>query len=586
DGSPLQATYRDTISHIFPDPGMYIVELTALDTNGCSAIAYGEVMIDALPTAQFTNTTGSCDNPTVFTDISLGGGEFIEFWYWDFGDISSGANNTSTLQNPTHLYGPYDSTYQVKLIVTNFNGCIDSTIQEVYVEPCLIAGFGLPSGLTCARYELCFTDTSMLASNNGVISQWRWDFGDGNTYNYGIYQNPICHTYQDGGDYDVQLIIVATINGTSYNDTVTKTLIVHPTPLAGITVVPNCLGDSTMFYDATNPNNEPLTMWHWDFGDTGNPNDTSIIQNPAYLYPTYGTYATELKVMNQYGCRDSITTTVDIYKPPEAAFSFEELCMSYNTYFLDESLDDSSAIVNYLWNFGNTITIGDTSNLQDPTYIYDTTGYYTVELIVTDGNQCKDTITHDIEIYPIPTSGFIIMDTVQQGQIYLDNISIGAINYYWDFDYNYGQSSTETNPTHQYDVDGSYTIMLVSYNDFDCPDTTYQIYDLLFTNLFVPNAFVPSNSNPELQTFKPIGINLQSYRLEVYSAWGNLVFESTSLDNGAPAVGWDGTYENEALPTGSYIWRISAVFEDGTIWKGTDNGDGNTATSGTVALIR
>ena len=128
--------------------------------------------------------------------------------------------------------------------------------------------------------------------------------------------------------------------------------------------------------------------------------------------------------------------------------------------------------------------------------------------------------------------------------------------------------------------------MLVSYNDYDCPDTTYQVYDLLFTNLFVPNAFVPSNSNPELRTFKPIGINLKSYRLEVYSAWGNLVFESTALDNGAPAEGWDGTYENKALPTGSYIWRISALFEDGKHWKGTDNGDGNTATSGTVTLIR
>ena len=113
-----------------------------------------------------------------------------------------------------------------------------------------------------------------------------------------------------------------------------------------------------------------------------------------------------------------------------------------------------------------------------------------------------------------------------------------------------------------------------------------KVYDLLFTNLFVPNAFVPSNSNPELRTFKPIGINLRSYRLEVHSAWGNLVFESTRLENGAPAEGWDGTYKGEDLPTASYIWRISAVFKDGTLWKGTNNGDGNTATSGTVTLIR
>jgi PKD repeat protein len=327
-------------------------------------------------------------------------------------------------------------------------------------------------------------------------------------------------------------------------------------------------------------------MWHWDFGDQSNPNDTAIIQNPKYLYPDYGVYGTELIVMNDFGCRDSITDTLEIYKPPEAEFSFEELCMSYYTYFTDLSVEDSSLIAQYLWNFGDTITISDTSNQQDPTYIYDTTGYYTVLLRVIDGNECYDTITHSFEIYPIPMSDFIIMDTVQQGQIYLENTSTDGISYYWDFDYDYGISSTETNPTHQYEVDGNYNIMLVSYNEFGCPDTTYQLYDLLFTNLFVPNAFIPSNSNPELQVFKPIGINLMSYRLEVYSAWGNLVFQSTQLDNGVPAEGWDGTYENEPMPTGSYIWRISAVFEDGEHWKGTDNGDGNTDTNGTVTLIR
>jgi len=84
----------------------------------------------------------------------------------------------------------------------------------------------------------------------------------------------------------------------------------------------------------------------------------------------------------------------------------------------------------------------------------------------------------------------------------------------------------------------------------------------------------------------PKGINLRSYKIEVYSSWGNRVFESTELNDGAPAEGWDGTYKDEPLPTGSYIWRISAVFEDGEYWKGTDNGDGNTGTSGTITLIR
>jgi PKD repeat protein len=585
DGSQNEVTYHDTISHTFTTPGLFIVELTALDTNGCSMSTYHEVVIDSLPTPQFSNTTGSCNTATQFTDESLGGGEFIDTWSWDFGDISS-PNNTSNLQNPSHLYGPYDSTYQVKLTVTNFNGCTDSIIQDVYVEPCLIADFTLPTQPLCARYNnICFSDISQLSSNNGSITQWRWDFGDGQSYNYGTYQDSICHSYADGGDYNVQLIIEAVINSITYNDTIEHQLTVHPTPEAGIIVSNNCLGDSTIFTDNTITNAEPLTMWYWNFGDNTTLGDTSLQQNPTYMYPNYNTYSVELKVMNQYSCKDSITTEVEIYKPPQAAFSYSETCMSYNTYFTDESIGDSSTINQYLWNFGDTLTQA-TSTEQNPYYVYDSTGIYNVLLQVSDGNQCHDTISNTITIYPIPTSRFVIFDTVQQGNIYLDNTSIAGTSYYWDFDYDNMVNSTEKSPMHQYEIDGSYNIMLVTYNDYGCPDTTYQIYDLLFTNLFVPNAFLPSGGNVELQTFKPTGINIKRYHIEIYSTWGNLVFESTKLTDGAPAEGWDGTYKGEPLPTGSFIWRITAEFEDGTYWQGSDNGDGNTQTNGTVTLIR
>ncbi len=591
DGSPIEITYYDTIAHIFPQPGMYIVELTAVDTNDCIATIYKEVTVDSLPTAQFTNTIGNCATATEFTDISLGGGEFIQIWLWNFGDIAS-PDNTSTLQNPTHLYGPNDSIYTVKLIVTNFNGCIDSIEQDVYVEPCVVANFELPVGNNCARTELCFTDTSNITSNNNAIDQWRWEFGDGETYNYGDHQNPICHTYEDAGDYDVQLIVVATINGTTYQDTMIRTLTVNPTPLAEIGVTNNCLNDTTRFYDNSTTFGAPILTYEWTFGDETTANDTSSKQDPKYKYPSYGDYITQLIVDNEYGCIDTITDTITVFKLPEAEFSFEELCMSYYTYFTDESIGDSSDIANYNWTFDINQHDTNTSIELSPVNIYDTAGIYYPRLIVMDENMCKDSIDKVVDIKPIPTSNFMIIDTIQQGNIYLQNLSQDVtglqdgLTYYWDFDYDYGESSTEVSPTHQYEVDGNYDVMLVSYNEFNCPDTMHQIYNLLFTNLFVPNAFSPSSALTDLQIFKPTGINIKSYRLEVYSAWGNLVFESTKLDNGAPMEGWDGTYKNKDLPTGSYIWRISAVFEDGEHWKGTDNGDGNSATNGTITLIR
>jgi len=257
DGSPLETTFYDTIAHIFPQAGIYMVELTAIDTNDCMTSMYKEVRVDSLPTAQFTNTIGSCTTPTQFTDISLGGGEFVESWLWDFGDITS-ANNTSTLQNPEHLYGPQDSTYTVKLVITNFNGCMDSIEQQVWVEPCVMADFTLPD-TTCARYELCFTDTSNITSTTTMISLWSWDFGDGQTLTYTEPQNPICHTYEAAGDYDVRLAIEATINSTIYTDTMIQTLTVTPTPLAQMDVENNCFSDTTRFYDNSLTYGSPIT---------------------------------------------------------------------------------------------------------------------------------------------------------------------------------------------------------------------------------------------------------------------------------------------------------------------------------------
>jgi PKD repeat protein len=590
DGSPTVVTYHDTISHIFPNPGIFMVELIAVDTNGCSTSTFGEVIIDSIPTAQFTNTIGSCNIPTQFTDISFGGGEFIEYWYWDFGDTISGVDNFSSLENPSHLYGSNDSIYQVKLIVTNFNGCIDSTLQDVYVAPCLTADFHHLTGCgglgKCASKETCFADSSKVDSNNGSINRWEWDFGDGTTYSYTDGQNPVCNTFWFPGEYEVQLIVYATINGNTYSDSLSKTITIYPTPEADMSVESNCMGDTTFFFDVSQDNGEPINYWFWDFGDESTLADTAIIQNPVYLYPSFNAYRIDLKVMNQHGCNTSISKIVDIYKPPNAEFRIDETCRSYYTHFTDKSSADSSSINNYFWNFGDQLTESDTSIVRSPQYIYDSIGFYDVNLTITDNHQCVDSISHRVEIYPIPSADFNIFDTIQQGQIYLENTSVDAVDYYWDFEFDYDVSTTETNPIHQYEVDGDYNIMLVAYNDYGCPDTTFKLYELLFTNLFVPNAFIPSSSNPELRFFKPIGINLTKYQIDIFSPWGNLVFHSTDIVDGAPAEEWDGTYRGEPLPTGSYIWQISAEFQNGTIWKGSNNGDGNTNPNGTVTLIR
>jgi len=82
-----------------------MVELIAEDTNNCQKSLLRQVIVDSLPSPGFVYSDASCGDPVQFTDISSDGGAPINGWNWNFGDISSGTNNTSTFQNPEHVYG-------------------------------------------------------------------------------------------------------------------------------------------------------------------------------------------------------------------------------------------------------------------------------------------------------------------------------------------------------------------------------------------------------------------------------------------------------------------------------------------------
>ncbi|MFO8130501.1 MAG: gliding motility-associated C-terminal domain-containing protein [Bacteroidales bacterium] len=190
-------------------------------------------------------------------------------------------------------------------------------------------------------------------------------------------------------------------------------------------------------------------------------------------------------------------------------------------------------------------------------------------------------------MHPVPRSDFILRDNYQgaQGQVLLENLSSGADDYVWDL--GNGETSREASPVVQYEESGIYVIRLTAYNQYGCPDTSLTEYALLFRGLYVPNAFVPGSDEPELRQFIPSGINLKRYSLQIMNLWGSEIWSTGKLTpEGSPAEGWDGTYRGEDVPAGTYIWKISAEFEDGEIWEGMDDGHGKKRRSGTVTLIR
>jgi gliding motility-associated-like protein len=76
-------------------------------------------------------------------------------------------------------------------------------------------------------------------------------------------------------------------------------------------------------------------------------------------------------------------------------------------------------------------------------------------------------------------------------------------------------------------------------------------------SIYVPNAFTP-NGDGNNDYFKAITTELRSFELQIYNRWGELVYQSTSLN-----AQWDGTENGKQSPVATYVWQIKYVENSG-----------------------
>jgi hypothetical protein len=57
-----------------------------------------------------------------------------------------------------------------------------------------------------------------------------------------------------------------------------------------------------------------------------------------------------------------------------------------------------------------------------------------------------------------------------------------------------------------------------------------------------------------------IGSGIKSWHMSVFNKWGQILWETTQLNDGKPVEGWDGTYKNTPQPQGIYFWKIDIEF--------------------------
>jgi gliding motility-associated-like protein len=309
DGSPDVATASYTVNHTYPNPGVYIDTLIAIDSSSCNVadtsyrhvIARTDRALDDFTFVKDPNAPcTSLDYDFTNTSVAPPGKPFgPNSFVWNFGDNST---PVTTGDGPLNYNYKSPGTYLVTLVMDDTSYCNypDTVTKTLRVSPTAKAQFVTPA-MGCAPYTAVFNNTSL----GGIF--FYWDFGDPASGANDTSTNPSpTHLYVNPGTYTISLLEV---DSTTCNkrDSIQETITVSVKPTAGFTYTPIKQVANTPFVFVNE--SQGGVSYKWLFGD-GDSAVRTTMDTVQHLYNQTDTFQVCLLTTNQAGCTDTVCQQV------------------------------------------------------------------------------------------------------------------------------------------------------------------------------------------------------------------------------------------------------------------------------------
>lgn len=311
-----------------------------------------------------------------------------------------------------------------------------------------------------------------------------------------------------------------------------------------------CSGDTAQLYAATTPTYSGYT-YQWS---PGLKLTDSLIKNPVFNGFSSEDYV--VAVRTPYGCisRDTIKVTVN------------------NAYFLKTNFEDTivcgdfqlqleaSGAQQYQWYPSEGLS---EDSIANPMAHYG--GSMTYMVVGTSIDGCLDTQIVNITLAPDAITSLPDSIEIYPGERVAVDMVSNASYFQW-FPPEGLDATNIANPTASPDIRTRYYVWATTEHGCRTLDSVDVVVNL--ESIFdLPNAFVPGNNFSNNGSFKIKGRG--NYDLDVfriYNRWGNLVFETTDINEG-----WDGTLDGKAQPQGVYVYQIAVKLASGAIIKKDGN---------------
>jgi len=418
------------------------------------------ITMNAQTSFDVDNTEGCYPLTVTFTNTSTGI-EPGDYFVWRFND---GTPNLQTFEC-SHVF-EHPGIYSVYLSRRNYLDIETSVAGPVTINILGTDSMFISTGLDACPGEKVWFESVLIDYEDNDSIEW---IIEGDTMYYSTH---LSHIFDDAGPHEIKLMAHSNTCGW---DTVTKTIEITNTamPIVDFNTSGSdeiCINDRMLFYPKY-----PAESYLWDFDD----GTTDTLQNPEHIFTIVGGKNITLTATNICGNSASISKVLNVRNDIEAnaEFGFND----YNSSCPNTPIDFSAYYTgSYYWIF-DTVT---TSTEQNPTVLFSDTGYYQVQLILTNGCGNIDTskvdtihVGYDINNRPDANINFNMNNTWGQDTVNIcpgQEVSFGnstypiqSVDYIWYF--GDGDSSVVREPTHIFNTTSE--IMLIAQNQCLGKDT-------------------------------------------------------------------------------------------------------------------
>lgn len=490
-------------------------------TSGCTSSLTTSVVVNPNPVPVIISNNAVCENQSINLTAN-GGGNYL--WSGPNGFSSVNQNTVITIASVQNI-GNYS------LSVTDINNCSASTFTFIDV-------FTVPI-ISATGASVCLGEPATLSVTGASSYFWsgprNYAFSGSNAY-IPIVDNNTSGSYTVFATGSNSCIAIAVVQVFGIDLPLpTPTIVATAKACVGSPIKLVGLGGSSYLW--TGPSNL----------SSANPTLNFTVSNPGI-----GGIFT-LTVKNESNCAASATVHIPVYALPQATLlnSSNRMCVPFCSEFsLKQSTVNIAPIKGFYFN-NNGSALADSVH----TLCFQSSGDKTISVNYVDTNNCVNTSTVLISVFPKPEADFVFYPPEPYAaidRVEFTNLSITTEQS--DFTWYFGKDnerSKEKNPVHVFEYENVYPIVLIVKNNRGCADTiikTISVNEEM--SLYVPNSFTP-NDDGKNDFFQAKGTGIATYQLNVFDRWGQLLFETSDINNY-----WDGKFGGQVCKIDTYIWKI------------------------------